>query len=199
MQIETLNCNSCGAPLSVPDTANYITCNHCSTRLVIRRTSSTTFTEQLDQIESKQDELLDKLSTLERQNQLAQVDRQWDRERERYLVTNKQGHRREPNRAAAIMSGILVLAFGIFWMVVVTSKARSPSFSLFGLVFIIIGLAVSILNYNRSAEFRRAQRRYYQRRREIISGLEKSTQSFDPQQIPTPEEYLKQLSRDEKG
>ena len=94
MQFETLNCNSCGAPLSVPDAANYVTCNHCSAQLAVRRTESTTFTEQLDQIESKQDKLLEKLSSLEHQHELAQVDRQWQLERESYLVANDRGHRR---------------------------------------------------------------------------------------------------------
>ena len=198
MQIETLNCNSCGAPLSVPDSANYITCNHCSTRLVIRRTASTTFTEQLDNIESKQDELLEKLLKLEQQNQLAQLERQWDRERERYLIADKHGHRREPNRAAAIVSGVMVVGFGVFWMITVARRPFMGPFSLFGLVFIIFDLGVSFYHYKKSDAFRQAQRNYRQRRRRIISGQQTGTPSYDPENIPTPEEYLSQLSKDDR-
>lgn len=39
---ETLTCNSCGAPLEVPGTANVVTCNHCSCQLAIRRLGSAT-------------------------------------------------------------------------------------------------------------------------------------------------------------
>lgn len=48
--LESLLCNSCGAPLSVPPAANYINCNHCHTQLHIRRNEGVTFTESIEQL-----------------------------------------------------------------------------------------------------------------------------------------------------
>ena len=78
MQLESLNCNNCGAPLEVAATSNFVTCNHCSTRLAVRRTESSAFTEQLEDIGAKQDEMLNRLKRIERQTQLSDLDREWE-------------------------------------------------------------------------------------------------------------------------
>ena len=50
MELETLSCNNCGAPLEVPPGANFVTCAHCGSRLAIKRTDNASYTEVLDQI-----------------------------------------------------------------------------------------------------------------------------------------------------
>jgi DNA-directed RNA polymerase subunit RPC12/RpoP len=52
MQLESITCNHCGAPLDVPDAANFVKCNHCDSRLAIKRTQSTTYTEELAGLDS---------------------------------------------------------------------------------------------------------------------------------------------------
>lgn len=50
MELVSLSCNNCGAPLEAPKTANYLTCAHCGSRLAIQRTSTAYFTEVMGQV-----------------------------------------------------------------------------------------------------------------------------------------------------
>ena len=166
MQMQSVNCNRCGAPLEVASSANYVTCNHCSTQLKIRRTESTAFTEQLDQLESNQGEMLEKLDRLERQSRLATLERDWDNQVQEFMVTDNNGVKKLPSEGNAVFGMIFVVAFGIFWM---TMASRiSPPMALFGVLFIAFGIFGCLRVRNKSEELRRARRRYQQQRREIM-------------------------------
>lgn len=167
MQLEALSCNNCGASLSVPETANFVTCNHCSTRLAIRRTESTTFTEQLEQIESKQAEMLDSLKRLEQQNRLAEIDRAWEREQRSFLTTDKHGRQHMPNEGMAVLGGVLVVGFGIFWTIL-ASQIGGSGFAIFGVLFILLGIVGSSFKVMKAKDYRDAQRRYHRRRSELL-------------------------------
>lgn len=212
MKLESLNCNHCGAPLEVPETANFVTCNHCEAKLAIRRTASTTFTEQLGQIEAKQDRLLEKVTSLQRQNRLAQIDRQWDRDREKLLIADKHGNRHEPNATMAVMGGVVVVVFGLFWTVTAANlESRSPlggspfpvPFALFGVIFIFVGLATAVYQFTKAGDFRAAKRRYQRARQAAIRDNDQpdhrnpSELLADLDHIPTPGEYLAQLSEED--
>ena len=69
MAVERLTCNSCGAPLEVPSSANYVTCNHCSTQLTIRRQENVTFTESLERLAERTDQLTEQVENLSGQNE----------------------------------------------------------------------------------------------------------------------------------
>ena len=166
MEMQSLNCNHCGAPLEVASSANYVTCSHCSTQLKIRRTASTAFTEQLDQLESNQGEMLEKLDRLERQSRLATLERDWDNQVQDFMVTDNDGVKKLPTEGNAIFGMIFVVAFGIFWMAM--ASRISPPMALFGILFIAFGIFGSLRVRNKAEEFRRARRRYQQQRREII-------------------------------
>jgi Flp pilus assembly protein TadB len=167
MHLETLNCNNCGASLSVSEEANFVTCNHCSTQLAIRRTESTTFTQKLDQIESKQEEMQDTLNRLEQQNKLAQVDRDWERERESFMITDKHGRRHLPNEVMSVFGGVVVIVFGVFWTIMAARIGGGP-FVIFGVVFILFGVGVSFFQFQKAKDYRAAQRRYHRHRRQVI-------------------------------
>ena len=65
---ESVACNHCGAPLDVPGSAKYLTCNHCGSRLVVKRTSSVSYTEVLQNISRKTDALEKEVRKLRLQN-----------------------------------------------------------------------------------------------------------------------------------
>ena len=48
MELISVSCNHCGAPLEVPPGANYVTCAHCGSRLAVKRTGSAVYTELLE-------------------------------------------------------------------------------------------------------------------------------------------------------
>lgn len=64
MQIEKIACNSCGAPLEVTLTTRFVTCRHCRMKLSIQRTATATFTEILDQLMVKTDQLSEQVNHL---------------------------------------------------------------------------------------------------------------------------------------
>lgn len=180
MKLETLRCNHCGGPIEVPDSANFVTCNHCNSQLAIRRTDSTTFTEELGEIKSNQKQMMEQLAQIERQNRLEQIDREWERERENYMITNKHGRKSEPSEASAVLGAMIAMAFGIFWMIFTFSLMKdhpSPGglwsfFPLFGLIPIAGGVGMAIYVYSKAKAYREAQRQYQLRRAVALDGIQ---------------------------
>ena len=178
MQVEKVSCNSCGAPLEVADTTQFATCRHCGATLSIQRTDTATFTEVLEQLAVKTDELSQQVQSLTGHSELAALDHEWQMEREKYMVTRQDGARHIPSEAGAIGGGIAITIFGCVWIGMASSmNSMDPSFGpssiadnafpLFGLVFIIVGIVASVIAYNKAGDHRRAQQRYRRRRTEI--------------------------------
>lgn len=95
MELESIACNNCGAPLEVPPGANFVSCNHCGSNLAVRRSTSVSYTENVDQIDQRTESMARQLAELRYHQELENLDRQWERERERYLVTNKHESERQ--------------------------------------------------------------------------------------------------------
>ena len=178
MQIEKISCNSCGAPLEVAATTQFATCRHCGAKLSIQRTETATFTEVLAQLASKTDQLSEQVQNLTGHSELAALDREWQMDRENYMVTRQDGARHIPSEAGAIGGGIAITIFGCVWIGMASSmNSMGPSFGassfadnafpLFGFVFIIAGIVASVFSYNKAGDYRRAQQRYRRRRAEI--------------------------------
>ncbi len=178
MQVEKIACNGCGAPLEVATTTQFATCRHCGAKLSIQRTDTATFTEILEQLTAKTDQLSEQVSNLTSYTELAVLDREWELERENYMVTSKHGAKSIPSEAGSIGGGIVITLFGCFWTVMafgVTSMAPSfgpfsiaqVAFPLFGVIFVIVGIASSISSFSKAGGYRRAQQRYHRRRAEI--------------------------------
>jgi hypothetical protein len=87
MQIENIACNSCGAPLEVSATTQFATCRHCGAKLSIQRTDTAVFTEILEKLTTKTDQLSEQVNNLSGLTEIAALDREWELEREKYLVT----------------------------------------------------------------------------------------------------------------
>lgn len=116
----------------------------------------------------------ERLDSLERQNQLLQLDNNWQREREQYMIRGKYGHRYVPNKAWSVIGGGVAVVFGLFWTGMAFSITSGfpggigSLFPLFGVVFIVVGIAGSIYSFSRAEQYERAQRRYHQRRSQIL-------------------------------
>jgi hypothetical protein len=64
VELLSLSCNKCGAPLEVPAGTNFLTCSYCKSRLAIHTSGSAFYTEVLEQIDQKTTQILDKVDTL---------------------------------------------------------------------------------------------------------------------------------------
>ena len=178
MQVEKIACNSCGAPLEVSATTQFATCRHCGAKLSIQRTDTAIFTEILEKLTTKTDQLSEQVSNLSGLTEVAALDREWALERENYMVTTQHGGRHIPSEAGSIGGGVAIAVFGCFWTVgAFAISSGMPSFGpsgiaqtgfpLFGVIFVIVGIVSSILSYNKASDYRSAHQRYRRRREEI--------------------------------
>lgn len=115
----------------------------------------------------------DHLEEIKAQNEIAQLDREWELERENYMVSGKHGHRHIPGKVSSAVGGLLIVGFGIFWTMGAASS-HAPSFlQLFGVIFVLFGAAMSIYSFATAGEYEEAQERYQLRRRELLDKRRK--------------------------
>ena len=177
MQLERLICNSCGAPLEVPMSAQFVTCVHCKTQLQIQRTGSATCTQQIADLAEKTEELSERIEDLAATSERSEIDNQWRIERENLMVRDKHGNSHVPTKGSAVSAGIMVVVFGVFWLVMAISITSSaPAFGpfaaakvifpAFGVLIIGFGIYNSLSNFSKAEKYKRAERRYVQQRNE---------------------------------
>ena len=89
MNLQTIACNNCGAPLAVPASANYVTCNHCGSQLAVKRDVNVTYTEKIREIDQRTEAMQVELDQLRADSDLAKLERDWEYERQKYMITDK--------------------------------------------------------------------------------------------------------------
>jgi LSD1 subclass zinc finger protein len=159
VQLETIACNQCGAPLSVPEAAKFVRCNHCAASLAVRRNESVTYTEVVEKLVEHTSKLAEQVAHLRYQAEIARIDREWDRERTRRLVHHKHGPPTEPSRGQAILGGGVAIVFGIMGSIM-AGTTGGASFAVFPMVFVVFGLILAIWGTKKADEFERARKRY---------------------------------------
>lgn len=198
--LESLSCNSCGAPLQVPQSANFVTCHHCQTQLAIRRTPSASYTEQLEGLSRKTDELSAQIRHLAWQNELATIDREWEQEQQRHMINGKHGKRLPNPGVATITGGALAVLGGLLFLGGLVNGAPQL---LIGIVMAVVGVGAAFYEHNKSRDYRAARARHLRRRASVTPenvNLDRYTSPFTadgPGNIPTPDEYLRELQRDD--
>ena len=119
----------------------------------------------------------DPLEEIKNQNEIAQLDRQWSLEREKYMDSNRRGQVYVPSKAGSAVGGIVAVLFGLFWTAgaaSMTSFAPSPIFPFvmlfpaFGVLFIILGAAGAISSFTKAERYSEAEADYQRRRQDLI-------------------------------
>ena len=185
--LESLLCNSCGAPLEVPDSAKFIKCNHCNTTLKIQRSGSATTTEAIEKLTETTQDLSQQLEKLTRQSELENLDRNWESHRQSLSLSGQHGDRPLPTPRNAWIGGAAVVFFGLLWTVMAISITQSAPnvgpfavakfvFPLFGIGFMAFGLfsavkVQQIAKRNRK-QYLEAEQAYRRRRESIAIGDE---------------------------
>jgi len=178
--LESLNCNSCGAPLEVPESARFVKCDHCKANLQIHRSGGGTFTEAVEQLTETTEDLAEQVARLTEHNELAALDRNWEIERESFMIQSMHGHRRLPTEGHIFASGIVAVVFGGLWTIMAIAITQSgPDFGpfsvakvifpLFGLGFICFGVFNALSAQAKAENYRRSEQQYQRRRRELLN------------------------------
>ena len=107
-----------------------------------------------------------------------QLDREWELERENYMITNKYGAKFIPQKWSSVLGGILIVGFGIFWTIMAIAMVSNSPFAfagvfpIFGVLFVIFGLAMSVRSAKKADEYEKAHQRYADRRLELVRRSE---------------------------
>lgn len=171
MSVRKLCCQGCGADLQVDDSIRFVSCNYCGARLEIVRDATTTHSKLLDKIERQTGEMVEELKVIRLQNDLEQLDREWQAERSQYLITNKRGETSEPSPVGAVVVGVLVIGFGVFWTVTASSMGAPGVFPLFGMVFIGFAIYGIISTVNKAGGLRGARDDYESKRVRLLAEI----------------------------
>ena len=180
MQVESLSCNKCGAPLDVPATVDFLTCGHCGSRLVVKRTGSAHYTETIEQLSKRAERMEEDIDRLALENDLERLEREWQQEREQYMVRGKDGSLSEPGNALALQIGIgvfsgllMLIAIGYFapW-----GAAAAP---LWLIVLLFVAFTVwSIVDARmKLTRYEAAMREYERHKAEIVRQIEATQNS----------------------
>lgn len=169
MDVITVDCNHCGAPLEVSEKTRFVTCRYCQNRLAIKHSDTSVYTEVLEEIQETTEKLSQDMDVLKLQNQLEQLDREWLLERERHMVTGKHGNRAVPTKMGSVIGLFVVVIFGIL---VLGEFSRMPGsiglFPVLVLLLIVGGFVHSMFKANSHDE---AEKRYQTHRRQLLSQL----------------------------
>lgn len=129
------------------------------------------------------EELTRQMDEVARRQEVADIDRAWDREREQYMASGTSGgthdahgnyvggtpYRYIPTRGGSVGVGIFATIAGFVWMIF-AAGIGAGAFALFGLVFIAFGICIAVFNYNKAVRHEDAHARYRQRRRKALLG-----------------------------
>jgi hypothetical protein len=134
--LETLACNNCGAQLSVPPDAQYVTCSHCRSQLAVHRDPTASYTTKLDEIDRRTEQMAEDLAHLRRQSEVVDLDQ----------LTSRLGN---ASPAARVFGSILGLLFAGFFVAFGISFARGSAgagapaiFQIAGGFFALIGMVL---------------------------------------------------------
>ncbi|MBD3676106.1 MAG: hypothetical protein HUJ26_21565 [Planctomycetaceae bacterium] len=191
IQLESINCGNCGAPLRIPETAQFVTCNHCKSSLAVKRMESITLTEKLTETTERLDETEKKLAELVYRNELNEETRRWERQRDSLMVTDKHGNKSKPSVLAGGFALIVTIIMAFMAVVMI-----GP----FALLFPLLGIFALVMSIKKQQEYQTAHRRHKIRRQEItgryIEARDNNTHSDYLKQLenaPTPEDFLRDL------
>jgi hypothetical protein len=111
--------------------------------------------------------------------QVAQLDREWELERQQYMVVGRYGSQSLPTEGGSVVAGMIVAAFGLLWTLFAAGIASAFAavapfgnivmlFPLFGVLFIVLGVGSAVTSYNKASAYRRAEQLYKQRREALL-------------------------------
>jgi len=174
MKVTKVCCQGCGADLQVDESIRFATCNYCHARLEIVHDPTVTHTRLLEDIGRTTEKMAGNLRVIELQNDLERLDREWDRRRESFMITGKDGHRSIPTQAGSVIGGVAMVVMGLA-VLGITSNIGGPA-PLFGIAFIGIAIFAMINGSTKAAGYRSAKSAFTRQRNDLIRQIDRARQ-----------------------
>ena len=183
MELIPISCHHCGAPLHIPPQTDLVTCQHCLTQLAVRRNESVAWTEKLDEIDERTDQLRDSVAWLYFQRELENVDRGWLGQQQSW----QRADSRRRNSADTFFGwGIVVIAVCLAVLVVLSESGSILAglcLGTLGLVGLIVALFENQARHQARLRRLRAALRY-SHNRELAKRL------YEQQRADLQERYF---------
>ncbi|MCO8122081.1 hypothetical protein NHH03_10055 [Stieleria sp. TO1_6] len=181
MKVISLTCNHCGAPLEVPAKARFVTCGFCEARLAIEHTGNSYTTSVLEELQETTAKLAQDVAQIKQSSEIDRLDSQWLQTRSQHMVTNKNGHQSLPTKGGAIIGGVVITLFGLFWTVMalgITSAGAGMGapgvirlFPLFGLLFVGFGIFMSFRMHHKADAYQKDLQQYRRKRQDLVDDI----------------------------
>ncbi len=167
MKLIALNCNNCGAKLKVGESAKFVTCKHCETQLAIHHEEGSAYTELAEatkRVEERTEELAEHVEELAGQNrrlllqnELEDLDRKWESERQPLMSKAKDGTPIVPTRNQATALAFLSPLGLLLFIIPMPSGSDLPAFFwLFALAIAAASLFGAKQLHTRAVRYERA-------------------------------------------
>jgi hypothetical protein len=122
--------------------------------------------------------LADQLAEVKHQNELAQVDREWEIERQQYMIADRWGRRHVPTPGMGIAVAVIGGAFGLIWTIMAVAITGSGpdvgafsiarwAFPLFGIIFVAAAISFGVYSHSRAQKYQQAFEAYKARRARV--------------------------------
>lgn len=190
MELETLSCNNCGVPIDVPTGTNFVNCGYCKSRLAIKKTASSSYTEVLDKIGEHTEkirantaQIATDLSSIkvhsdvglrERklQRDLERLDREWSSSQ--VAFRDKSGQLPNSSRASMILVGSgVVMAIGVLGAFSGSGNFSSLETGLMIFCLAFPGLPIGLSRLNKVNQYSQAYSGYVATRADLEGQLDK--------------------------
>jgi hypothetical protein len=177
MNVLSILCQRCGAPLQIADeSVRFVTCAHCGTPLEIVREATQAHSRILQQIHAATAENTKTLKVIELQNDLELLDREWAATKEHLCGRNpKTGELNDGPSTGCMPLGVL-LAVGGLTLIVTLLRSSQPFLTVFllgilGIAGIIGGAFMVRVGWKEDQSFHNRQQRYFQMRAQLIQRI----------------------------
>jgi len=167
-QVNSVSCNHCGATLHVPDDTRFVTCSYCGTQLEVHRSDGAIYTQVLQALDQRTQQMAQDLTAIRRQNEVEQLDREWQMKRQTLLVRGKYGDTSVPSAAGALIGSAVAVVVGCLWMAVTGTAGAPAPFVLFGLLFIAVAIIGALTSVGKAANYREAEQDYLRQRDALL-------------------------------
>ncbi|HSJ02468.1 MAG TPA: hypothetical protein VK956_08450 [Verrucomicrobium sp.] len=172
MEIVSLRCNHCGAPLEVGASTRFVTCQFCHSQLAVKHSGSATYTEVIEQIAERTEQMAGNLRVIELQNELERLDREWADRRESFYVSGKHGSRHRPTRAGALTMAFIAVPFILVWISFAVTKGAPAFFPAFGVLAAGLIIYQIVNTLSKAGGLESAESQHQKDRRILIEQLE---------------------------
>lgn len=172
MQLISLNCNHCGAPLEVPAKTRFLTCSYCQSRLEVHTSGNAVYSEVLEAIGERTEKIAEDVEALKLHTELEELDRQWTMGLDRYKVRDQDGHYRVPSGPGSMIGAALAAVFGLFWTGMTIHMGAPWFFPVFGVVFIVAAIVGGLSAVSKAEAYQRQRASHESRRRALLRRIQ---------------------------